>query len=260
MCLFSRPVPFVSKTNIYAREAPGVGQHLAYSMTFTVAESLAMILPLPVAPGSGDSAVSFTDLSGYPELFADLQKGFPEETPLNRGGHVWSGGGAASPQPLPVVNMGSFEASFVPTMNDFTRLDERFRIPAETLVALGDYGSYGFAVIKLRPGAEQRLHPIALTFPRADPTTLYFPTTHLHDGKVRERAEFDHSLFCQRVARPMAGIPASVAPEGPWRRSSLPLRSFARPMRAQGLLDGEAPCLRRVVRGTHPNHDIFVPA
>jgi hypothetical protein len=259
MCVFSRPVPIVTKTNIFAREAPRGGQYLAYSMTFKATEPVAMILPLPVPSGCGDAAVSFIDVSGYPDLFSDLQKGFPESNGANRGG-VWAGGRGSGLAPIPVVNVGSFEASFVPTMDDFDRLDERFRIPSETWALLGDYASFGFAVVELRDGHEQRLHPIALVFPRADTSTLYFPTVHLHDGRVHAEEDFDHSLFCQRLAHPLSGVPASVAPEGPWRRSSIPVRSFARPLRSKGLLDGDIPCLRRLLRGKHPNRDVYIPA
>lgn len=262
MCLFSRPVPLVTKTNIFAREAPGGGQYLAYSMTFRSPERVAMILPLPVAPNSGDAAVTFIDLSSYPDLFDDLVKGFPErplDDPRGRGRCRGGGRGVPGP-PLPVVTVGTFEASFVPTMTDFDRLDDRFRIAPDLWARLGNYEAFGFAVFKLRSAVEQRLHPIALVFPRADPTTLYFPTVHLHHGRIEDEAQFHHSLFCQRVAHPLRGIPPSVAPEGPWRRSSLAIRSFARPSRARGVLDGDIPCLRRVMMGRYANRDVYVPS
>lgn len=259
MCCFSLPVPFVSKTNIFAREASRGGQYLAYSMTFTTRQRVAMVLPLPVAPGSGDDAVSFIDLSGYPEMFEHLQKGFPyrddRDTETFRGG-----GGRGVVAPLPVVNVERFEASFVPTVDDFDRLDERFRIRKDVWARLGSYESFGFAVVKLREGSEQTLHPFALRFPRADTSSLYFPTVHWHGEGARDTAHFDHSLFCQRVAHPLKGIPASVAPPGPWGRSSSAARTFARATRTHGIIDPDIPCLRLVLQGTHPNRDIYVPA
>ena len=53
MCCFSRPVDSVSATNIFARSGAGGRQLIAYSMTLRAGEDLAMILPLPIKPGSG---------------------------------------------------------------------------------------------------------------------------------------------------------------------------------------------------------------
>jgi hypothetical protein len=58
MCCFSKPMTSVSATSIFAREAPGGGQYLAYSMTVAATEDLAMILPLPVPLGAREGAVS----------------------------------------------------------------------------------------------------------------------------------------------------------------------------------------------------------
>ena len=53
------PRVHVSKTNIFARMiAPGV-QALAYGMNLSSAREVAMILPLPVVPESGEQAVTF---------------------------------------------------------------------------------------------------------------------------------------------------------------------------------------------------------
>src|SRR5207248_7445223 len=95
---------------------------------------------------------------------------------------------------LNVVDVGSFEASFVPTIPDFERLDERFRLPTGTWDQLPQYKQYGFTVFKLKPGAKV-IHPMAFEFPRAAPARLFFPTVHIHDGKVHDTATFDHALY-----------------------------------------------------------------
>lgn len=254
MCCFSRPVISVSATNIFAREAPEGGQYLAYSMTLSAAEDLAMILPLPVPPGALEDAITFIDLSGYPAFFSDLAKGFPEPVAVGRGPIPRS-----NPAPLAVVEVGSFEASFVPTVDDFERLDPRFRLPVVMWSRLGGYGSFGFAVFKLKAG-NKRIHPMAFVFPRADASKLFFPTVHIHDGDIHAEADFDHALFCQRAERPANGLPTSVAPDRTWSRSAEPARVFARPARSQGLIEGDAHCLRRRIKGRAPNRDIYVDA
>jgi len=193
MCCFSRPVQSVSATHIFARAGADGRQFLVYSMTLRTKEELAMVLPLPVKPGSGEKAVSFIDLKDYPDFFADLRKGFPEPLAQPTPGKTRSLG-ATPDEKLEVVTVGNFEASFVPTIADFARLDERFRLPPGTWEKLPAYRDHGFAVFKLKSG-EAKIHPMAFSFPRANPAELFFPTVHIHDGKVHERAKFDHVLY-----------------------------------------------------------------
>src|SRR6476620_4480001 len=94
MCCFSIPTPKtlaqrllrqrvrVSATKIFARmTAPGV-QALAYSMNLDTAKDVAMILPLPVRPNSGEDAVRFIDLHAHARMFEELADLFEE--PLSR--------------------------------------------------------------------------------------------------------------------------------------------------------------------------------
>lgn len=46
MCCFSRPVPFVGATKIFARPLPRGRQALVYAMDVEIADALAMVLPL----------------------------------------------------------------------------------------------------------------------------------------------------------------------------------------------------------------------
>src|SRR5438552_5543363 len=113
MCCFSRPVVSVNGTNIFARSSAGGSQFLAYSMTLNSKEDLAMILPIPVAPGKGENAVRFIDLKGYPSFFEDLMRGFLP--PPSRSATMKAGIIASSAPLLRVVEVGDFVASYVPT-------------------------------------------------------------------------------------------------------------------------------------------------
>jgi hypothetical protein len=113
MCIFTGAVHDVSSTAIFARQTDNSRQVLVYSMALVASADVAMVLPLPVPPGSPEQAVRFIDLSAYPEFFDDINEAVYRE----------SFGGQ---QPLVVHEVGSFEASFVPTRHDFARLDERF--------------------------------------------------------------------------------------------------------------------------------------
>ena len=247
MCCFSRPVDRVANTNIFARSGKEGRQFIVYSMTLSAKEDLAMILPIPVPKESKDDAVHFINLEKYPNFFADMLTGFPP--PPAKGRHTLGAVGSAG-EKLPVVEVGSFEASFVPSVKDFDRLDERFRLPTEVWNKLPQYKDYGFTVFKLKKGAKT-IHPMAFDFPRAKPEKLFFPTVHIHDGKVHDTAVFDHLLFCQRAE-------SETDPILKWEESTQPARFFMKVDKAEGLLDADAHCYKRGIHGRQKNEDMLV--
>lgn len=249
MCCFSRPVQSVADTNIFARASRDGRQFLAYQMKFRSAEDLAMILPLPTPPRSPEDAVRFVNLQKYPEFFADLKKGFPEPPPPRaaKGGPPTLGGAGGA---LAVVEVGDFEASFVPTVGDFARLDARFRLPNDVWAGLPQYRDFGFAVFKLKKPdrGERKVHPMGFEFPRADRQVLFFPTVHIHDGTAPARARFDHALYCQLPAAPMTG----------WEESPGLANGFVDARKAEGLIDPDAHVYRRRMHGVFENRDVGV--
>ena len=184
MCIFSQPVEHVAGTKIFARRH-GSEQLLAYEMSFAAAGDLAMVLPLPVVPRSGEAALRFIDLSGHmTSPFRVLEALFPEELSVMASGSV-----DAQPKTLEVHRVGAFDASFVPTIGDFSRLDRRFRVSDEVWAELPQYRDFGFAVFKLhgkgrsfvdrllrRPkeASGGRVHPMGLAFQSRDPERLFF--------------------------------------------------------------------------------------
>ncbi len=251
MCCFSRPVQSVSATNIFARGSAGGRQFVVYSMTLKAAENLAMILPLPVPASTAEDAVKFINLEKYADFFSDLHRGFPEPPAANVRSHGLSLGIGAAKPALAVVEVGSFEASFVPTIDDFSRLDERFRLPADVWNALPQYKSFGFAVFKLKSG-EKRIHPMAFEFPRANRKQLFFPTVHIHDGKVHDKADFDHALYCQENEHETLGLLHG------WRESPKLAREFVDTDKTKGIVDPDRHCHLLRLRGDLINQDTLV--
>lgn len=194
MCCFSRPVKSVTNTRIFARDSEERAQFLVYEMKFSSNENLAMILPIPVPKSTPEESVRFINLEKFPAFFTEMESGFPQ--PRSGMGGMGMAGSFGGGAPLKVVDVGAFEASFVPTVDDFKRLDERFRLPAGTWDKLPQYQRFGFAVFKLKPG-NNKAHPMAFEFPRANPNRLFFPTVHIHDGQVHKKANFDHTLYAQ---------------------------------------------------------------
>jgi hypothetical protein len=249
MCCFSQPVISVSGTNIFARPDADGRQLLVYSMTVNAKKDLAMILPLPVKTPAGEKDVKFINLKEYPEFFTDMDSGFPRpDAPQSL--TLREATPSASQSTLEVVRVGNFEASFVPTQNDFSRLDERFRLPKDAWKQLPAYENYGFAVFKLKPGA-MKVHPMAFSFPRQLPKTLFFPTVHIHDGKVHEKAHFDHSLYCQPThdERPRT--------KG-WQESYSHPANFMQMKKTKDAVLADQHCYKFEIRGFAANKDTFL--
>jgi hypothetical protein len=252
MCCFSRPIDLVADTNIFARAGKGGRQYLVYAMTMSAKEDLAMILPIPTPKASKEDAVKFISLEKYPEFFTHLRAGFPVPKDDSRGDN--SLGPKPGSAPLKVVEVGAFEASFVPTVKDFSRLDERFRLPTEIWDNLPQYKDYGFVVFKLKKTEKEKdkskVHPMAFEFPRANPKKLFFPTVHIHDGKVHDKAGFDHALYCQQSGEEDLLMK--------WEESPQPAGLFMKIDKCEGLLDKDGHCYRRELHGKLKNEDIIV--
>lgn len=253
MCCFSRAVERVEETRIYAR-AEAARQLVVYEMKLAAEGELAMVLPIPVAPGTTE--IELVDLSGSPYFFSALQVSFLTEQVLSK----QSRGGPT----LAVQRVGAFEASFVPTASDFDRLDPRFAIPSTLWARIPEVQGFGFVVFKLHepepiaspslfdrmlgrraPTGLRAVHPMAFWFPRADRERLFFPTLHVHDGDVHAEAAFDHVLYAQTQS----------TPEG-WEGSSTPFdQAMAGPGKSLVLPRVGA---RRALKGVLPNEDTWL--
>ncbi len=205
-----------------------------------------MVLPLPVPPKSHQEAVRFINLEGYANFFDDLLTGFP------KGRSAGDLDAAAAAGLLAVHDVGDYEASFVPALADFDRLDSRFRLSDEIWKSLPSYHDYGFAVFKLKGrSTQQRVHPMALEFPSRFPGTLFFPTIHVHEGVVSPKAMFDHMLYCQLE-------PDHKPSEKGWQRSTRVASKFMQVPRSDGILQADSHCWSRSLKGMFKNGDTLL--
>lgn len=275
MCCFKPSPQWVARTRIFGRMTTSVRQMIAYTMEIGADTELAMILPIPVALKAADDAVRFIGLEGYPSFFADLAGGFPVAGAITYGKAGGFGGVESAPM-LPVVAVGKYEASFVPTINDFDRLDDRFRIDREVWLTRPEYADYGFVVFKLKPATapappeataaignarptfaaqgkeSQSFHPMVFEFPvRRIGQPLFFPTLHIHDGELHAKEHFDHELYCQ----PMNPRHSSLRR---WTESQLPIEDFVDAKRAAALIKPGEHCFRQIIHGRRENRDIWV--
>lgn len=204
MCIFSGPVGHVKNTQIFARLSGTGTQFLVYSMSYAADTEVAMILPLPIGSRNEDTAVRFIALDNYPEFFSSMADGFPgirnwNSLPPCRSLY-------AAPPPLKVHVVGRYEASFVPSLSDFDRLDARFRLPSVVWKHLPQYADYGFAVFKLRVPEKksgEEVHPMAFEFVTRHADSVFFPTVHVHDEQAHRFDYFDHFLYYQGEKAPL---------------------------------------------------------
>lgn len=246
MCCFSGRVEEVADTRIFACGARQDRQVLIYEMKVSVDQPVAMVLPIPTPTRSFEDAVRFVSLEAYPEIFDDLAKAFPPPPPplpasllpLER---------AAGYTRLAVHHVGAFVASFVPSLDDFDRIDPLFRIRTILFECIPDYVGWGYVVFQLATTAHRltRIHPMAFEFPTRYPDRLFFPTLHIHDGAVNPLARFAHTLYVQ-----------GKDPES-WTRASS-LGGFVDPRRAADLINVGAPAWRTEIHGEQLNCDTWV--
>ncbi|MCA9575121.1 MAG: hypothetical protein KC668_06780 [Myxococcales bacterium] len=254
--LRGRPAVRVSGTSIYVR-AEGSRQLVVYAMSLASRSDAAMILPLPVRPGTPeDEAHRFVALDGCPDLFDQLELLFAPPMQTLSKGHGLLRAQSARPR-IAVTSVGSFEASYVPSVSDFDRLDPRFRLPPDVWSQLPRYQDYGFAVFKLKAG-DAKVHPMALWFDTRDDQRLFFPTVHVHDGRVHAQADFDHKLYWE-TATPTADTSTEGAawfedPETEALRVPDAIKARAPSVFGDGLVR------RRVMRGPFPNEDQWADA
>jgi hypothetical protein len=270
MCCFARArsvaALHVSATRIFSRATENGRQVLAYSMNVAASGAIAMILPLPVPPRSLDGAVRFIALDEYPELFTTLSAAFPEPMVFAQAARSAPAPAPLARQKLEVHKVGRFEASFVPTLADFSRLDERFRIPDDVWQKVPAYADYGFAVFKLtdvggllgrlNETTKKTIHPMAFEFPRRDPTSLFFPTFHIHDNEIHAEAVFDHQIYFQ--AQGHLDHPFDPRSFLFHQATPLPAGQIVDLGRAHGLFDAALPIRRMTLQGSYENRDFIL--
>lgn len=256
MCIFSGHVDHVARTSIFMREHQG-WNCLVYSMTVATPSEVAMILPVRCADHREEDAVAPVSLEEYPDFFHDMAQLFNQPT-KSRGG--FAAIPLSSPETLKVQQVGNFEFSYVPGLDQFHRLDSRFQIPPVVIQQFPEYGEgHGFAVFKLtsNPGGGLRsIHPMAYTFRSAEPGTLVFPTAHYH-GQQEERSYFDHALYVQ--------VGGQITPQqlatsrGHWAPAAYPPSVCVNIEKTNQLVDSQLPVYRRRLLGYLTNGDTRIP-
>ena len=92
---------------------------------------------------------------------------------------------------------------------------------------------------------------MAFSFPRRDPRAIFFPTVHIHDGQVHEKAEFDHSIYCQPRPDELLSIHK-------WEESYTHPAGFMQVDKTKGIILPDQHCYKRGLHGYLANRDTFL--
>lgn len=256
MCCFSQPVLSVNNTRIFARLSGKGTQFLAYQMSYESRLANAMILPVPIKQPATETSLRFIDLREYDTFFKDLASGFPT---VVRTFDIGCGGPSdpAARFDLEVFEVGNYIASFVPTVEDFDRLDPVFTLPRPIWDRIPEYEDFGFAVFQLAAGSLEP-HPMAFEFESRD-NQVFFPTIHIHDGQVHKTEEFDHALYMQHAgldSQVYGYINSDVEDQATGLiRSATRASEFCDIGKSAGLIDGNLLVHRTFLFGKSPNTD-----
>lgn len=203
MCIITGPVRSVQQTKIFVMPSTdihmeGEGQEQRQLTVYknnvhTVSENM-MILPVP-----WPETVRFEEefMKTYPTLFTDLEKSLyrfssPTQT------QTLSFTRSAVSTPLPVLKVGSYEVSVVPSAKELSNLNTSvFSLSPELkgLLAAHYSAPFGFLCCKLRAGL-QSYEPLAYSHRRWKQTSLFVPTMHYHAHvEVASRDVLGYSYF-----------------------------------------------------------------
>jgi hypothetical protein len=97
---------------------------------------------------------------------------------------------------------------------------------------------------------------MAFSFRTRDPSTLFFPTVHVHDGRFHEEAEFDHIFYTQNEPKRAR---ARSWPTEFWMPGSEAASRYLSVRHTHSLVNPNAQCLQASLVGAWRNSDILVP-
>lgn len=162
MCLFTSGVTDVSDTRIFVRKEGARRQILAYQMTLQADDELAMVLPLPVGERDESSALEFINMEKCERFFDTIASllAIWEDDDVSFGSSLGSDAPPVTRPVLEVHRVGDYEASFVPSIADFSRgvlhcyhRTARYQfadVVQKPWARQGQYGASNSAVIRIR--------------------------------------------------------------------------------------------------------------
>jgi hypothetical protein len=190
MCIILSTVDKVANTKIYVSpDKENKRQLTVYSNEVATKEENAMILPVP-----NPETIELLDLSNYPKFFEDCEACFTRVPTLSLRSFQPMNAYASL---LPVFQVGSYLASIVPSLYDFSRVNRDVFDYGDDLIRVLEKNykeGFGFILCVLKKGSHT-YHPFAYTHDIQTPNRLFIPTRHYHPGESNSTADWDHIIY-----------------------------------------------------------------
>ena len=182
MCIIQGEVKHVSNTKIFVAPLIDGRQLTVYcnevSMGKNNTQNLAMILPFP------KSNCEFFDLSDYSNLFEDLNYiiNWPKANSTRESQasslHTYSNN-------LKVFKVGSYSASIVPSIADFSRIDQNiFTLNPKIFSFLSEMYEKDYSFVVCQLDIDKKYHPFGYIHMPLPSGQLFVPTMHYHDHGI----------------------------------------------------------------------------
>lgn len=221
MCIISGQVESVATTNIFVAPLEDAERQLTvYSNTVQLSEDRGvMVLPFPHPvgrptrsnPHGGQIGLEFVDLSAYPDLFEDLKAVTLDLAPMKLGKSMSRG---FSLERLAVVDVGSYKACVVPSVDDFKRLDHsEFPLKPEVFEFLAQQYAKGWGFVVCRLQQSKAYHPFGYThFIPYNGRHMFIPTVHFHHHADSDDTEtdWDHNIYVFNAKLVLGGISSKI--------------------------------------------------
>ena len=204
MCVFSKPVDSVKNTKILVAKLGGANlgkQFTVYQNQVKLgATPSAMILPLPNRGGVADQ-IEMVDMSGYKQIFEDLNDLFPKLEAQSSNSKGMRGISYSEPK-LEIKTCGDYEYSVANTLADLDRLDwEHYEADESVRALLVKHYSVDFGFLVCKCTKDGQYSPVGVLHPALD-KHVYVPTMHEHGIGGNAHSDWSHQIFALDVAAP----------------------------------------------------------
>lgn len=191
MCMFIGDVRKVTNTRIMVYPVDGGRQMIIYENTVeNGTRHNAMVLPVPVG------RVEFHNLQGHASVFEQAEKHFPQFNTAGGGFSFGGSWGGPATRSLPVQQVGSYQCSVAPSLEDMLRLrTDVFAVPDNLRQILSEHYGTGFSFVVCQfSGTTVAHHPIAFSCQRLTERELFIPTRHAHGASTGSMAH--QNIIC----------------------------------------------------------------
>jgi len=167
---------------------------------------------------------------------------------------------------LEVVQLGSYDVSIVPTVNDVKRLNRAtFEVSPDTENVLRTNYPVGFAFLVAQLRESGSFHPIGYIHPIIG-DRLFIPTRHEHGGRPNALPKWDHKVFHQGVKLDVTprvggnGASVRTIPSLPKIMQAFRDEVTVKAAPLASFIDVTGPLSRVLAEGPLPNIDLTVQA